>query len=82
MTIDTEGNVHNCSHLYRDFVRPNIGLNVNNMSVEDCFIKLKEDLKGCYTYLDKKCLSGCNTNLIGFNYQVQKNLKNGGFKNG
>jgi hypothetical protein len=76
MTIDTYGNVHNCSHLYRDFVKPNILLNVKEDTVGNCFMKLKENLNGCYTFLDKKCLSGCNTNLIGFNYQVQKQLIN------
>jgi MoaA/NifB/PqqE/SkfB family radical SAM enzyme len=70
MTVDTDGYCHNCSHLFRDKVQPNIQLNVNDLSLGECFTKLKEALKGNYTYLSCKCLNGCNTNLIGFNKAV------------
>jgi MoaA/NifB/PqqE/SkfB family radical SAM enzyme len=70
MTIDIDGNCHNCSHLFRDGVRPDENINVNNMSLKDCFHKIKSNLGGNYTCLDDFCLSGCNTNLIGFNQTV------------
>ena len=72
MTIDSDGNCYNCSHLYRDGVKPKKVINVREKVLSDCFKELKEDLNGCYTCLSEKCLSGCNTNLIGFNKTVQK----------
>lgn len=70
MTIDTDGYCHNCSHLYRDKVKPNIDVNVSELSLGECFNTLKKELDNNYTYLSCKCLNGCNTNLIGFNKSV------------
>jgi len=75
MTIDIDGNCHNCSHLYRDGVRIEPAINVNQMSLNECFTKLKSDLNGCYTHMNDFCLSGCNTNLIGFNKTVLNGVK-------
>ena len=71
MTIDTDGYCYNCSHLYRDGVKPNRMVSVLENSLKDCFKMLKEDLSGKYTCLSDKCLSGCNRNLIGFNKAVE-----------
>ncbi|GCD12888.1 radical SAM protein [Clostridium tagluense] len=70
MTIDSDGVCHNCSHLYRDGVKPNKVFNVTDTHLNDCFKGLKKELKGNYTYLDCHCETGCNTNLIGFNKAV------------
>lgn len=75
MTIDIHGNCYNCSHLYRDGVRPDNPINVNDMHLKDCFFELKTRLKGNYTLLHDFCLSGCNTNLIGFNKTVSSKQK-------
>jgi hypothetical protein len=72
MTIDVDGNCYNCSHLYRDGVKPLVQCNVNNMKLQTCFNLLKKSLGGKYCSLSRKCLSGCNTNLIGFNMAVAK----------
>lgn len=75
MTIDINGDCYNCSHLYRDGVRYRNPINVSKLHLQDCFFELKNRLNGNYTCLDKKCLSGCNTNLIGFNKTVHKKEK-------
>lgn len=75
MTIDVDGNCYNCSHLYRDGVVPNVCINVKENNLVHCFSELKRSLNGNYLCLSKKCLSGCNTNLIGFNRAVQKGKK-------
>lgn len=75
LTIDIKGGIHNCSHLYRDFVKPAVEINVKDTHLKDAFLKSKESLEGKYTCIDKKCLSGCNTNLIGFNRTVQSKQK-------
>ena len=72
MTIDVVGNCYNCSHLFRDGVGKNKDINVRDSSLEDCFKRLKQGLCGNYVCLSDKCLSGCNTNLIGFNKAVAK----------
>lgn len=71
MTIDTDGFCYNCSHLYRDGVKPNRMISVVENNLKDCFIEIKKDLGGMYTCLSDKCLSGCNRNLIGFNKAVE-----------
>lgn len=73
MTIDVNGRCYNCSHLYRDGVVPHVNINVGNRDLALCFKDLKESLKGNFVCLSDKCLSGCNTNLMGFNKTV--NLK-------
>lgn len=70
MTINIDGNCYNCSHLYRDGVKPEIVVNVRDRSLQDCFRMLKSSLNGDYVCLSEKCLNGCNTNLIGFNRTV------------
>lgn len=72
LTIDVDGYCYNCSHLYRDGVKPDKMVNVRDKSLSECFKEMKENLKGCYTFLSDKCLNGCNTNLIGFNRTVDK----------
>jgi organic radical activating enzyme len=69
MTVDVNGNCYNCSHLYRDGVKPIKSYNVSDMSLQECFKSLKNDLTS-YCHLSNKCLNGCNTNLIGFNRAV------------
>lgn len=74
MTIDVNGDCYDCSHLYRDGVRPLERINVKENSLQECFDKRK----GCFrhpvnmTYLSEKCLNGCNKNLIGFNKAVHE----------
>ena len=75
MTIDVDGRCYNCSHLYRDGVVPYVNINVTNKDLALCFKELKESLKGNYVCLSDKCLSGCNTNLIGFNKTVSLKRK-------
>ena len=70
MTIDTDGRCYNCSHLFRDGVRPEKVISVAEQSLAECFKELKRDLQGNYVCLSDKCLSGCNANLIGFNKTV------------
>lgn len=70
MTIDVDGNCYNCSHLYRDGVKLEKNYNVSNISLRECFNSLKRDMSGIYNNLSCKCMSGCNTNLIGFNKAV------------
>lgn len=69
-TIDTDGRCYNCSHLYRDGVKPHKVISAKEHSLQECFNEIKRDLRGNYIYLSEKCLSGCNTNLIGFNRAV------------
>lgn len=71
MTIDIEGDCHNCSHLFRDKVKPTININVKDKHLLECFNNLKQELGGNYTCLSDKCLNGCNVNLIGFNKAVE-----------
>lgn len=75
MTIDVDGSCHNCNHLFRDKVKPNINVSVDNKTVSECFKDLKDELGGNYICLSDKCLNGCNTNLIGFNRAVSKGEK-------
>lgn len=75
MTIDVDGKCYNCSHLYRDKEESTIETNVENYSLSECFNELKKSLDNNYTYLSCKCLSGCNTNLIGFNKAVYNGKK-------
>ena len=72
MTIDVDGNCFDCSHLYRDGVRPDEVINVKEDTLENCFKKRKERYKDIskMIYLSDKCLNGCNKNLIGFNHAV------------
>jgi len=70
LTIDINGIVYNCSHLYRDFVKPKEKIDVNKIHLSKAFLLSKESLNNKYVCIDKKCLSGCNTNLIGFNKTV------------
>ena len=70
MTIDTDGRCYNCSHLFRDGVKPDKVVSVFEKHLWQCFSEIKEDLCGNYTCLSEKCLNGCNTNLIGFNRAV------------
>lgn len=72
MTIDVNGRCYNCSHLYRDGVVPEVNINVGEKDLESCFKELKDSLKGNFVCLSDKCLSGCNTNLIGFNRTVAR----------
>lgn len=72
LTIDVDGNCYDCSHLYRDGVKPDDIINVKNDTLENCFRKRKEkylDVKNMIC-ISKKCLNGCNKNLIGFNKAV------------
>lgn len=70
MTIDTDGRCFNCSHLFRDGVKPEKVISVAERPLNECFEEIKRDLCGNYVCLSKKCLSGCNVNLIGFNRAV------------
>lgn len=75
MTVDVNGNCFNCSHLFRDGVPSKINVNVNDMPLRECFEKLKNNLGNNYTCLSSKCLSGCNKNLIGFNKEVNSQIR-------
>lgn len=70
MTIDTDGRCFNCSHLFRDGVRPQKIVSVKSHHLRECFDEIKNDLRGNYVCIHEKCLNGCNANLIGFNRAV------------
>ena len=72
MTIDVNGDCYDCSHLYRDGVKPEETINVKADSLQNCFEKRKARFKTVQdmTYISDKCLNGCNKNLIGFNKAV------------
>lgn len=72
MTIDVDGNCYDCSHLFRDGVKPDEIINVKEVSLKECFEKRKEKYKDIskMKYISEKCLNGCNKNLIGFNKAV------------
>ena len=76
MVIDTDGNCHNCSHLFRDGVSKS-DVNVHDYILSDCFYEIKKNMKdsSCFTCLSDKCLTGCNRNLIGFNKTVAEKLE-------
>ena len=72
MTIDVDGNCYDCSHLYRDGVKPDEIINVQYDTLENCFKRRKAkytDISNMVCISDK-CLNGCNKNLIGFNKAV------------
>lgn len=73
LTIDVDGNCHNCSHLFRDGVEPKIRANVSKNSLLTCFIEMKKEFKDINNavFISEKCLNGCNKNLIGFNLAVE-----------
>lgn len=73
MTIDVDGNCYDCSHLYRDGVKPDEVINVQYDSLESCFERRKRKYRDTskMTYISEKCLNGCNKNLIGFNKAVE-----------
>lgn len=74
MTIDVNGYCYDCSHLYRDGIKPKEMISVAIESLSDCFRKKKEkylNSENC-TFISDKCLNGCNKNLIGFNKAVLK----------
>ena len=72
MTIDVDGNCYDCSHLYRDGVKPEEAINVKDYSLSECFKKRKEKYTTPESMIciSDKCLNGCNKNLIGFNKAV------------
>lgn len=74
MTIDIDGYCYDCSHLFRDGVKPDKMVNVRDNTLLECFTERKQLLKN-YTCINKKCLNGCNKNLIGFNKAVHKKQK-------
>lgn len=74
MTIDVDGNCYDCSHLYRDGVKPDEIINVKNDTLKNCFRRRKErylDVENMIC-ISEKCLNGCNKNLIGFNKAVDE----------
>lgn len=75
MSIGVDGSCHNCSHLFRDKVKPNISISVAHNELKTAFSIMKKELKGNYTMLSDKCLSGCNCNLIGFNTVVNEGIE-------
>lgn len=77
MTIDIYGKCYNCSHLFRDNVKPYVNINVNDLNLWAAFGLLKDQLHENYICLSDKCLSGCNCNLIGFNKTVHEKVYNG-----
>lgn len=75
MTIDVDGNCYDCSHLYRDGVKPEEMINVKTDTLKNCFERRKfkyTDVSNMI-YISEKCLNGCNKNLIGFNKAVAAN---------
>lgn len=74
MVVDVNGVCHDCSHLYRDGVITKTPLNVNDTPLLECFTKLKNVPEPNNTLISKKCLTGCNRNLCGFNRTVHKEL--------
>lgn len=75
MSIDIDGDCHNCSHLFRDKVKPIVAVSVKDNSLKGAFDMMKFYLNGNYTFLSEKCLDGCNCNLIGFNQVVHEGIK-------
>ena len=71
MTIDVDGVCHNCSHLYRDGDREYISVLCSPLG--ECFKMLKQNVRweNC---ISENCLSGCNTNLMGFNRAIQEKM--------
>ena len=69
--INEDGDLWNCSHLFRDKVS-STGINIANMHLKDAFKLAKEQVKSFP--VDQKCLYGCNKKLINFNYAVSKQL--------
>lgn len=72
LTVNVDGKCHNCSHLFRDKVKPQSDIYVQEHSLKECFELIKGELKGDYVCMSDKCLNGCNTNLIGFNKTVHR----------
>lgn len=77
MTIDVNGDCYDCSHLYRDGVKPDEVINVKHDTLKNCFERRKSRYSNIenMTYISEKCLNGCNKNLIGFNKAVDKGEK-------
>ena len=72
MTIDVDGNCYDCSHLYRDGIKPEEMISVKLDTLKNCFDRRKARYTDVanMTYISEKCLNGCNKNLIGFNKAV------------
>lgn len=70
LVVDEDGEIHNCSHLFRDKV-PGTGLNLKDGPLWELFEKAKRNVSA-YPLSDK-CLYGCNKKLVTFNQVVEKN---------
>lgn len=69
--VNEDGDIWNCSHLFRDKV-PSTGLNVRDGHLRDLFSKAKESIT---TYpLSDMCAYGCNKKLTRFNDVIQANI--------
>lgn len=77
MTIDVDGNCYDCSHLFRDGVKPNEVISAKDNSLQSCFARRKQRYSNTSNMIciSDKCLNGCNKNLIGFNKAVSKGDK-------
>lgn len=71
LSINEDGDVTNCSHLYRDGVG-GTGLSLKELSLPEAFYQAKVGYD--YKPLHDKCKYGCNKKLVTFNKEVLNNL--------
>ncbi len=71
LTINENGDIWNCSHLFRDGVGQVKSLNIKDMHLKDVFKQAKKNVS---LFLSDKCLYGCNKKLITFNEMVVKEI--------
>lgn len=71
LCVDEDGDVWNCSHLFRDKI-PSTGLNVMNDHLSKISTMAKNNIT---TPVHPKCLYGCNKKLVAYNSIVHKELQ-------
>jgi len=73
LCINEDGEVWNCSHLFRDKVS-GTGLNIKDHSLSEIFMDSKKMVDLENAPLHPKCLYGCNKKLTNFNKEVHQSL--------
>lgn len=71
LVVNEDGDISNCSHLYRDGVGQS-NLNLKNKTLGELFKKSKAECG--LKVMHEKCLYGCNKKLVTFNKQVEGEL--------
>lgn len=66
LTIDEQGRVWRCSHLFRDKLPPSF-FNIRDTTLEEIHHSLDQQLY-------PQCLTGCNLKLVRFNQEVQAKI--------